>query len=159
MALIERYQKVTDITYWEGHIPLNYIYTLGRAGEKFFREIMEKGRFLGSRCENCKKTYLPPRIYCEDCFARLEDNYVEVENRGTVYTYTICYRAMDESPHESPSIIAMIRFDGTEGGLIHWLGEVEPEDVRIGMQVEAVLKAKGERKGSLLDIKYFRPVK
>ncbi|MGZ8626656.1 MAG: hypothetical protein ACXWXK_08305, partial [Actinomycetota bacterium] len=43
------------------------------------------------------------------------------------------------------------------GGLLHKLGEVAAEDVRIGMAVEAVWLAPGERTGSILDIAYFRP--
>jgi len=31
MALIERYQKTTDIGFWEGQIPMSYIYTVGKA--------------------------------------------------------------------------------------------------------------------------------
>jgi uncharacterized OB-fold protein len=38
------------------------------------------------------------------------------------------------------------------------MGEVAPEDVEIGMQVEAVFKPKNERSGSILDVEYFRPV-
>jgi len=52
-----------------------------------------------------------------------------------------------------------MRMDGTDGGLVHYLGEVDSRDVRIGMQVEAVFKPKKERKGSIFDIKYFRPRK
>ena len=35
---------------------------------------------------------------------------------------------------------------------------VKPEEVEIGMPVEIVLKPEGERIGSILDIKYFKPV-
>jgi uncharacterized OB-fold protein len=38
------------------------------------------------------------------------------------------------------------------------LDEVHLDDLDIGMSVEAVFKPKGEREGSILDIKYFRPV-
>jgi len=34
---------------------------------------------------------------------------------------------------------------------------VKPDDVKIGMKVEAVLKPKNQREGSVLDIQYFRP--
>jgi uncharacterized OB-fold protein len=37
------------------------------------------------------------------------------------------------------------------------LGEVAPDDVRIGMEVEAVWKPLEDRTGSILDIAYFRP--
>jgi uncharacterized OB-fold protein len=52
----------------------------------------------------------------------------------------------------------VIRLDGaSEGGFLHKLGEVDPDDVRIGMAVEAVWKPLAERTGSILDIAYFRP--
>jgi uncharacterized OB-fold protein len=52
----------------------------------------------------------------------------------------------------------VIRLDDTsEGGFLHKLGEVEPGDVRIGMEVEAVWNDPAERTGSILDIAYFRP--
>jgi hypothetical protein len=43
--------------------------------------------------------------------------------------------------------------------LVHALDEVEPEDVYLGMRVEAVFRERDEREGSINDIKYFRPVK
>lgn len=157
MALIERLQRTTDITYWPGQIPMNYIYTLGRAGEKFFRELMN-GKIFGAKCASCKTTYVPPRIYCEKCFARLEDNYLEVGTKGTVHTFTLCYENFDGTKKENPSILAVIRLEGTDGGLVHWLGDISFEKVYIGMPVEAVFKPAREREGSILDIKYFRPL-
>ena len=40
---------------------------------------------------------------------------------------------------------------------MHYLGEVEPEQLEIGMRVKAVFKDPAEREGSILDIDYFRP--
>jgi hypothetical protein len=52
----------------------------------------------------------------------------------------------------------VIRLDGaSEGGFLHKLGDVRPEDVRIGLRVEAVWRPAEERTGSILDIAYFRP--
>lgn len=36
------------------------------------------------------------------------------------------------------------------------LGEIDPEQIRIGMRVQAVFK--DEREASILDIKYFKPL-
>jgi uncharacterized OB-fold protein len=36
------------------------------------------------------------------------------------------------------------------------LGEVDPEQLRVGMRVQAVFKEK--REASILDIKYFKPL-
>ena len=51
----------------------------------------------------------------------------------------------------------MISIDGSDGGFLHMLGEIKPDEVTIGMAVEAVWKPVGERTGSILDIAYFRP--
>lgn len=157
MSLIERLQNNVEATYWPGKIPMSYVYTAGRAGEEFFRTLMTKGRFIGAKCKKCSTVYLPPRIFCEKCFERIEGNYVSVKSRGVVHTFTICHETYNEQPKKKPSIVAMIRLEGTDGGLMHWLGEVNAEDCEIGMRVEAILKPKDQRKGGILDIKYFRP--
>lgn len=158
MAITERLQNTTEVGYWTGEIPLEYIYTYGRAGERYFRTLMEKGTFLGAKCEKCDITYVPPRNYCEKCFERLEDNFVEVPSTGEVHTFTVLYKNLDGTEKEEPAIMAMIRLNGTDGGVVHYLGEVDPEEVEIGMQVKAVLKPKRERKGGITDIKYFKPL-
>lgn len=158
MALVERLQDTRDVSYWTGRIPMEYRYTYGRAGEAYFRNIMDKGTFLGARCKRCGITYVPPRTYCEKCFERLEGNYIDVGTKGTIYTYTILYKNLDGSSKETPVIMAMVKLNGTEGGVVHYLGEVEPEDVEMGMEVQAVLKPKNSREGSIKDIKHFKPV-
>jgi len=158
MALIERFQKTTNITYWEGQIPMSYIYTVGRAGEKFFRELMN-GKIFGAKCDVCNIIYVPAKIFCEKCFAKLEDNYLDAGTKGKVYTFTQCYETYEGARKENPSIVAVIQIDGTQGFLVHWLGEIEFKDISIGMPVEAVFKPKKDREGSILDIKYFKPIK
>ncbi|MFH1243478.1 MAG: Zn-ribbon domain-containing OB-fold protein [Pseudomonadota bacterium] len=157
MAITERLQETTQVGYWTGEIPLEYIYTYGRAGEAYFRNIMNKGSFLGARCQKCEITYVPPRTYCEKCFDRIEDNYVDVGASGTVHTYTIIYKNLDGSHKKDPLIMAVVRLDGTQGGVVHYLGQVKPEEVSIGMKVQAVLLPRKERKGGITDIKYFKP--
>jgi uncharacterized OB-fold protein len=158
VALIERLQKSPDTTFWPGKIPLKYIYTAGRAGEEFFKRLREKGEFIGARCEDCDTVYFPPRIYCEQCFKRIEGNWLPLQNRGVVHTLTVCHEAYDEKPKKELSIVAFIRFEETDGGMMHWLSEVEAQDCYIGMAVEAVLKPVDQREGSILDITHFRPL-
>lgn len=154
---MERLERVDEAKAWPGEIPITSRYTVGLAGERFFREIKDNARFLGTRCQGCGITYVPPRLYCERCFAKLDD-WVEVKPTGTVHTYTVLHLALDGSPLEEPEILAFIVLDGSDGGLVHRLGEVAPDEVEIGMRVEAVFKPKAERKGSMLDIEYFRPI-
>jgi hypothetical protein len=157
MALTERIQKTTDVGYWTGKIPLEYLYTYGRAGETFFRSLKDRGVFTGAKCDKCDVVYVPPRIYCEQCFERLEDKYVEVAGVGEVYTYTILTKNLDGTKKDQPEIVAFILLDGTDGGLVHRLGECGGMELDIGMPVEAVLKPEAEREGSINDVLYFKP--
>ena len=58
-------------------------------------------------------------------------------------------------PVEPPYVLALIKLDGADSGFTHILGEVAPENVKIGMKVEPVFA--DQRKASVLDIKYFKP--
>ena len=46
--------------------------------------------------------------------------------------------------------------DGADTGLVHLIGGVEPDKVKIGMRVQAVLEK--ERDGHITDIKHFKPI-
>jgi hypothetical protein len=74
-----------------------------------------------------------------------------------VETFSICHVAWDMTPLDEPQLPAVISVDGSDGGFLHVLGEVAPDDVRVGMAVEAVWKPEADRTGSILDIAYFRP--
>jgi len=157
MALKERVTQIGQTKAWYGEFPTYYIYTLGVAGERFFREIKDNARIMGARCAKCDLTYVPPRLYCERCFEKLEE-WREVGRRGTVYTYTVAYEALDGSRLEEPEILAFVAMDGAHGGLIHRLDGIKPHEVKIGLAVEAIFKPKNQRTGSILDIEHFRPV-
>lgn len=157
MSLLERIVHPDQTKAWYGEIPIQNRYTMGIAGERFFREIKENARFWGTRCPHCDLIYVPPRLYCERCFAHLED-WVEVPTTGRVHTFTVVHLDLDGNPLPEPRVVAFIQIDGTDGGLVHDLGEVDPEEVCIGMCVEAVFKDPAERRGSITDIRYFRPV-
>jgi uncharacterized OB-fold protein len=95
-------------------------------------------------------------MFCERCF-RPTDAWVEVEQTGVVQTFSICHVRWDMEPLDPPEIPAVVSIDGSDGGFLHKLGEVKPEEVAIGMAVEAVWRPEAERTGSILDIACFRP--
>jgi len=155
---LEKISDVREIRHWSGHMETDYIYTMGIAGERFFNEIKKNGKIMGVKCKKCGLVYVPPRIYCERCFEKLEQ-WLDVGRRGTVHTYTIAHIEIDGSKLKEPTIYAVIKIDGTAGGFIHKIGEVDPEKIKIGMKVEAIFKPKEKREGSITDIRYFKPVK
>jgi uncharacterized OB-fold protein len=157
MAILEKVDKLHQAVAWRGDMPITSRYTAGLAGEKFFREIKDNARIVGTRCKNCELIYVPAMMFCERCFAEL-DEWVEVANRGTVFTYTVLYRDLDDQLMDPPAILAYVKLEGSTGGLVHYLDEIDPNAVYIGLEVEPVFKDAAEREGSILDIEYFRPV-
>ncbi len=140
---------------WQGDLPVTSRYTFGVAGERFFRALKDEGRILGSYCPKCDFTYVPGRIFCERCLSEL-DEWLDAGTQGEVHTFTLLYAGYDGSLLEHPHIVAMIRIG--DGGLVHLLEGIDPQDITIGMTVEAVFKPANERQGSIEDILHFRPV-
>jgi len=97
-----------------------------------------------------------PMIYFERCFSELKE-WLEVPNQGAVHTFTISYVDLGGKRLAEPIIVSLVKFDGVYSRLVHRLGKVKPEEVRIGMPVEVVFKPKAQRNGSIFDIKYFMP--
>ena len=127
---------------------------------------LKRGEILGSLCGTCHIIVVPPRTVCEWCFKPM-DKYVPVQDTGTVNTFSLCYVTWDVKRITEPEIPAVIMLDGAAklsetsvimGGIMHKLGEVDPQKVKIGMKVQAVWKPEDEREGAITDILYFKPV-
>ena len=157
MAITEKVDKLHHALAWPGDLPITSRYSAGIAGERFFRAIKDEAKFLGTHCAACDLVYVPATMFCERCFAALDD-WVEVPSTGHVFTFTVLMRDLDDQPLDEPQVLAYVKLDGCDGGLIHFLGEIDLDELYIGLEVEAVFKDAAEREGSILDVKYFRPV-
>ncbi len=77
---------------------------------------------------------------------------------GIVRSYTVVYEDSYGNKLSKPVIIGFIEFPGgVTGGLVHYIINVEPSNVRVGLKVRPVFKPEGERKGSITDIVGFEP--
>ena len=144
----------TGIAWLYGEIPIHHRYTLGIAGERFFKAMRDQQIFLASHCPKCDQRFLPPKIYCEHCFQETGDWSV-VEGTAYLKAFTIMHRDLEEQPLEPPQVVGLVAWGGVRGGLMHRVGEVAPEDVSTGISLEPVWAE--ERAGTIDDIRYFRP--
>lgn len=133
-----------------------FTYTAGRIRSKFLTELRDNKNIVGTKCSDCNIVYVPAKSTCIKCFASL-DNFVDVNKSGILTTYSVIHRSQEIYPMESPFILGVIKLDGADTGLVHFVSEVSTEEVKIGMELEAVFRE--DRKGSISDIKYFRPIK
>jgi uncharacterized OB-fold protein len=155
MATVTEKLEGMDVWLYRGQIYIPNTYSAGAVGSRFLIELRDKKRIMGTRCPACNRVYVPARSVCKDCFGQL-DEWVEVSDKGTLLTYTVTHQATRVQPMEPPLAYGIIQLDGADTGLVHMLGEVEPEQLRIGMRIQAVFREK--REASILDIKYFKPL-
>lgn len=150
----------------EGNILFNYDTLNGKFGWDTGVAIgqylagLKKGVIFGAYCAICRKTLVPPRLVCESCFHPITQ-FVPLKDTGIVNTFSICYVTWDVQRIQVPEIPAVIEIDGASPhhGILHKLGDVSPDDVKIGMRVQAVWKPVRQRIGAITDIDYFKPIK
>jgi uncharacterized OB-fold protein len=140
----------------KSRISVPYHWWAGDTASRFFIALRDEQKILGTRCSHCRKTFVPPRKTCPVCFTPNED-WVEISPQGTLITHTIVRRHLASLPKKPPVMYGLIKLEGADTAFLHILDEIRPEDVKIGMKVEA--KFASERKGTIFDIEYFKPVK
>ena len=146
----ERIVNSDGLSSWKDEIPLHYEYTAGVAGERFVRGL-QKGKILASVCGNCGKMYLPPKMYCVDCYLAIK-NYREVGPVATVEALAESHVDFGGKKVARPRTFAFLTFKGVTGGLIHY---AKGEGLEIGSRVTPRFKPVRDRKGTLLDIQEF----
>lgn len=139
----------------DGHVEVEYHWSAGVAGSRFFTELRDSGRIMGAKCPQCERVLVPPRIFCEECFVDT-DEWVEVSKQGEVLTYAESYFGLQGQRLEEPWYIGIVKLDGADGGLFHRLVAENGAQIAIGGRVEAVLAE--DRKGHILDIEHFKTV-
>jgi acetyl-CoA C-acetyltransferase len=154
-------KNVEDVEHVEYTPDLRYAWDNGQALTTYLEGFRE-GHIRGSKCHKCGRMMVPARSFCEICNLQVVDDCYDLADTGTVMTYTLSHVDWDSSflPDGKVRTFAVIAIDGAapEHGLLHHLGEVEPDKVHVGMRVKAVWKDPADRKGCVTDVKYFRPM-
>ncbi|HEX6844909.1 MAG TPA: OB-fold domain-containing protein [Actinomycetota bacterium] len=134
----------------EGAMPVRFRYTPGLGNGAFLSALAERGVFVGSRCAACEVTYLPARSFCERCLAALVPD-TECGPEGTVESWTVAHRDVDDEPIDPPITWGLVRLDGADTVLLHRL--LAPAE--IGARVRPVVRA--DRVSSIHDLEGFEP--
>ena len=143
------------VRYVETTIHLPYHYVAGDARAAYLQGLKAR-KILGSRCAKTGKVFVPPVVASPESFAPC-DQLVEIADRGILTTFCVVNIPVIGRNIEIPYVAASIALDGADISIFALVQECRPEDVRMGMRVEAVWKPDGERHGDHDDIQYFRP--
>ncbi len=134
---------------------LKYNYTAGKTLSYFFTVLRDEGIILGKKCPECQQVLFPPRKICGRCYADTTD-WVPLSGKGVLEAYTVVRYTEPTLPWPAPYIFGQIKLTGTDGGITYLIKGVKPEEIQIGMEVQALLKS--NRNGNLHDIECFNPI-
>jgi len=127
---------------------------------RFWREIQSRYNLIGSKCGSCGKVDFPGRAVCPDCGRKSVGKMqrLKLNGKGSVVTYTVIHDAPAQFEMMKPYVMAIVEMD--EGvRLTSQLLDVHPDDVKIGMRVQATFRKLGqEGEAGVIHYGYkFRP--
>jgi uncharacterized OB-fold protein len=134
-------------------IKIDYKYSFG-GQSKFFIELMNNKKLLGTKCTKCGKTWMPPRINCSDCYEPAD--WVELKQTGTIEVSTIVWYTTSAFIKAIPYGIGFIKLDGAETALLQGIfsENLVPSKIKKGKKVKAVFNK--VRYGKMTDF-FFVP--
>lgn len=145
-----------DPVLFEGFVIMPYKYSVGSMASKFFIKIRDSKVLMGAKCPKCRFVNFPPRSVCPKCFSKVEE-LVELSGKGTLETFTIVHYESPVQAIKPPYAIGVIKMDGADTAMTHFIGGVDAKSIKAGMKLEPVFKDK--RVANILDIEYFQPAK
>jgi len=101
--------------------------------EQFYR-FMNEGKLMGAKCIKCGKIMLPPRPICIQCYSENLE-WIKLENKGKLLTYTIIHVAPPQFQHLVPYAVGIIELEkGLK--LPGMIKGIDFDKIKIGMELK-----------------------
>lgn len=146
----------------EAEAKIQYEVALGSTWYRFFEGLKDE-KIFGTRCPKCRRVLVPARTFCPRCFVDTEE-WVEVSQVGELVAWALTDFEFFDMPTKAPFLSAFIHLEGANSNFLHLLGGFDLKNidtvrktVQNGMRVKAVWRE--NKTGSILDIKYFEPIR
>lgn len=141
----------------KGHWNFEYNYFAGESASRFFSELAENRRIMGTRCPCCKRVLVPARSFCDACMEKTTD-WVEVGPGGTLETFTIIATAFPGLP-KPPLVMAYVTLDGADTAVINLVHGVDLSDIdaaakALNKQPRVKLEFVDEPQGRITDFSF-----
>ena len=104
-----------------------YRYFAGATASRFFRELREHRRIMGTRCEGCRRTLVPARAYCDACFVPTDD-WVELGVTGRLDTFTILATKFPGLP-DPPRVLGYVTLEGADTAILNYVEGIALDDL------------------------------
>ncbi|WP_158018416.1 Zn-ribbon domain-containing OB-fold protein [Mycobacterium basiliense] len=136
-------------------VSLTIQHTASHEESAYLRAIAE-GKLLGARTGKTGKVYFPPHG-ADPATGQPTTEFVELPDKGTVTTFAIINIPFQGQRIKPPYVAAYVLLDGADIPFLHLVADVDANEVRMGMRVEAVWKPREEWGFGIDNIEYFRP--
>ncbi|OBJ56382.1 Zn-ribbon domain-containing OB-fold protein [Mycobacterium sp. 1423905.2] len=134
-------------------------HTASHEESAYLRAIAE-GKLLGARTKGADgeegKVYFPPHG-ADPATGQPTTEFVELPDKGTVTTFAIINIPFQGQRIKPPYVAAYVLLDGADIPFLHLVADVDANEVRMGMRVEAVWKPRDQWGYGIDNIEYFRP--
>jgi hydroxymethylglutaryl-CoA synthase len=117
------------------------------------RTLPQRHRLVAGRCRDCGALAFPPEGACRSCGERGGYESVALPGTGTVEATTTISRGgappefVEQTSRSGPFAIAIVAFDGPDGGSVSVPAQVVGERPAIGDRVEATVRRVYEQEG------------
>jgi uncharacterized protein len=123
---------LTDLITIDGNWNFDFKYYAGESASRFFHELRENRRIMGTRCSKCRRLLVPARSFCDACMERT-DEWAEVGPEGTLETFTIIATSFPGLP-PPPIVMAYVTLDGADTALINIVKGLDVSDIGAAAQ-------------------------
>lgn len=117
------------------------------AGDAEYWDALDRGEFRISRCSECKTWIWPAHFRCGTCGSWTME-WVEVEPRGTVYSWTRSYyatAAIKERAADLPFVVVLIELPGAGNVRVDGVLAGDEAGLRIGAPVVGQITPASEK--------------
>jgi acetyl-CoA C-acetyltransferase len=106
-----------------GRIPLDYAYTTGLGGKRFYTDLAE-GRLSATECPECGRALVPAAAFCELCLRTLDpDDVTEIDPAsGVIAAATLVFEDRYGHLLDDPVWVVQVEFPDAAGSLF---GKIE----------------------------------
>ena len=135
----------------------NYNYFAGENASRFFKELKENRRIMGTRCPSCKRVLVPARGLCDACMEYTSE-WQEVGPEGTLETFTIVATQFPGLP-PPPLVMAYVTLDRADTALINLvhgmqLGDIDAAAQKLNKLPRVTTRFVNDPKGRITDFSF-----
>jgi uncharacterized OB-fold protein len=102
-----------------------------------FIDYLEKGKVMGTRCQDCGTVFFPPRANCYNCLSSSVE-WFEISGKGKLVSYSKLKYAPVGFEEDLPYSIALVDY-GDYKIFGRLAGDIPDDEISLGMEMKTVV--------------------